>query len=132
MLLNYVPLVVLVVFAAGMAIGMILVGHFVGPRRSTAVKRMPYESGMDPIHDARRRFDIHFHLIAIVFLVFDVEVLFLYPWAVARANPDGFAAMAAAGWDIDRTLILCEVLFFIVLLALGLVYVWRRGLLRWR
>ncbi len=132
MSLIYIPILALVLFAAAMAVGMILVGHFVGPRRNTAVKEMPYESGMDPVHDARRRFDIHFHLIAILFLLFDVELLFLYPWAVARANPEGLAALAEAGWGVDRGLILVEVLFFLILLALGWVYVWRRGLLRWR
>lgn len=132
MSLIYIPLVALILFAAAMAVGMIVVGHFVGPRRSTPVKRMPYESGMDPVHDARRRFDIHFHLIGILFLLFDVELLFLYPWAVARANPEGLEALAEAGWPVDRGLILGEVLFFLVLLALGWVYVWRRGLLRWR
>ncbi len=132
MSVTYLPLVALMVFAAAMAVAMIAVGHFVGPRRSTPVKRMPYESGMDPRHDARRRFDIHFHLIAILFLLFDVELLFLYPWAVARAHPEGLAALAEAGWPVDRVLILGEVLFFLLLLALGWVYVWRRGILRWR
>ena len=57
--------------------------QLIGPRRRTPVKLMPYESGMDPIGDARQRFDVKFYLIAILFLVFDVELLFLYPWAVA-------------------------------------------------
>src|SRR5207344_3422059 len=57
--------------------------RMIGPSRAGAVKAMPYESGMDPIHDTRRRFDVRFHLVAIAFLVFDVELLFLYPWAVA-------------------------------------------------
>ena len=130
--LTYVPILVMVLFSAAMAIGMIVAGQLVGPRKSTSVKRMPYESGMDPVHDARRKFDVHFHLVAIVFLLFDVEILFLYPWAVARANPDGLGALEKAGMGVSRGLILGEVLFFVALLALGLVYVWRRGLLRWR
>jgi NADH-quinone oxidoreductase subunit A len=98
---------------------------------------MPYESGMDPIHDTRRRFDVRFHLVAIAFLVFDVELLFLYPWAVAVRNPagiqsvvpgDGVAAPLVAG----RELIFAEALIFIVLLAAGFVYAWRKGVFQWR
>ena len=93
---------------------------------------MPYESGMDPIHDARRRFDIRFHLVAVAFLVFDVELLFLYPWAVGTRNPEGTQAAVDAGLVSSRELVFAGVLAFIVLLALGLVYDWRRGVFRWR
>jgi NADH-quinone oxidoreductase subunit A len=95
---------------------------------------MPYESGMDPIHDARRRFDVRFHLVAIAFLLFDVELLFLYPWAVASRSPEGIdAAVAAAGTPgFSRLLVFGEVMVFIGLLAVGLVYAWRKGVLRWR
>jgi NADH:ubiquinone oxidoreductase subunit 3 (subunit A) len=92
---------------------------------------MPYESGMDPIHDAHRKFDVRFHLVAIAFLVFDVELLFLYPWAVASRDPAGIdaavSAAADAGIDLTRGLIFGEALVFIALLAAGLVYAWRRG-----
>lgn len=93
---------------------------------------MPYESGMDPIHDARRRFDVRFHLVAIAFLVFDVELLFLYPWAVAARSPAGLAAAVAENLVADRGLIFGEVLVFIALLALGFVYAWRKGVFQWR
>lgn len=99
---------------------------------------MPYESGMDPIHDTRRRFDVRFHLVAIAFLVFDVELLFLYPWAVAarsapEGSPDrGLDAAVAAGWVSGRGLIFAEVLLFIALLAAGFAYAWRKGVFRWR
>ena len=82
---------------------MLAAGSLFGPKRDGAVKQMPYESGMDPIHDARRRFDVRFHLVAIAFLLFDVEVLFLYPWAVANKNPDGLATVVP---DSSRLLIL--------------------------
>jgi NADH-quinone oxidoreductase subunit A len=118
------------------------VGSLFGPRRNTAVKEMPYESGMDPIHDARRRFDVRFYLVAIAFLVFDVELLFLYPWAVASRDPGGIDAAVAeaahsarmAGGEIDfgRGVVFAEVLVFIALLAVGLVYAWRKGVLQWR
>ena len=93
---------------------------------------MPYESGMDPIHDTRRRFDVRFHLVAIAFLVFDVELLFLYPWAVASRNPAGIDAAAAGGLVSGRGLVFAEVLTFIVLLGLGYIYAWRKGVFRWR
>lgn len=94
---------------------------------------MPYESGMDPIHDSRRRFDVRFHLVAIAFLLFDVELLFLYPWAVASRNPNGFPVLAEqAGPTFSRALIFGEVLVFLSLLMLGLVYAWRKGVFRWR
>ena len=113
---------------------MVVVGQLVGPKRSTAVKQMPYESGMDPIHDTRRRFDVRFHLVAIAFLVFDVELLFLYPWAVANKDPQGLASMAARrqGLAWSPGLVFAEVMVFIGLLAVGFVYAWRQGVFRWR
>ena len=72
-----VPIFLFLIVAAAASVGMIVMGRLFGPSRNTAVKEMPYESGMDPIHDTRRRFDIRFNLVAIAFLVFDVEVLFL-------------------------------------------------------
>lgn len=108
---EFVAVVLLFVAAAiATAVGMLVLGWLVGPKRSGAVKEMPYESGMDPMHDARRRFDVRFHLVAIAFLVFDVELLFLYPWAVAaRATPAAPAGTSAAvtasveGGLVDQT-----------------------------
>jgi NADH-quinone oxidoreductase subunit A len=88
---------------------------------------MPYESGMDPIGDARQHFDVKFYLIAILFLVFDVELLFLYPWAVAAYRgvdggiPEGFG-----------TVVFWEVVVFLFTLVVAYVYAWRRGVFRWR
>lgn len=70
-----------------LGIALLLAGRLFNPGHPSRVKRMPYESGMDPVHDTRRRFDVRFHLLAIAFLVFDVELLFLYPWAVALRSP---------------------------------------------
>ena len=111
---------------------MLAVGTLVGPKRDSPVKEMPYESGMDPIHDASRRFDIRFHLVAIAFLVFDVELLFLYPWAVALKHPEGVQMAVETGLVSTRNLVFGGVLVFIGLLVLGLVYDWRKGLFRWR
>ena len=128
----FLPIGLFVLLACGVGLAMVLVGQLAGPQRSTPVKRMPYESGMDPVHDARRRFDIHFHLVAVAFLLFDVEVLFLYPWAVAQTAPEGLAALEAGQGGLSRGLVLAEILWFVAILGAGLVYVWRRGLFRWR
>jgi NADH-quinone oxidoreductase subunit A len=128
------PILIFAGIAAAVPIGMLAVPVLLAPRRSGAVKAMPYESGMDPIHDAHRRFDVRFHLVAIAFLIFDVELLFLYPWAVASRDPLGIdAAVASAGGSgYSRGLVFGEALVFIGLLALGLVYAWRKGVFRWR
>jgi NADH-quinone oxidoreductase subunit A len=126
------PLLLFALLAAALSAGLLLVSALVGPSKSGRVKEMPYESGMDPIHDTRRRFDIRFYLVAIAFLVFDVELLFLYPWAVANQNPEGIDRAVASGWVADRSVVFGEVLVFIVLLAAGFAYAWRKGVFRWR
>src|SRR5229473_3415338 len=79
---TYYPVFIYLLVVLGFAASSIVAAQLIGPKRRTAVKLMPYESGMDPIGDARQHFDVKFYLIAILFLVFDVELLFLYPWAV--------------------------------------------------
>jgi NADH-quinone oxidoreductase subunit A len=129
-----VPVLLLILCATVLAVGMVVAGQLLGPKRSTEVKRMPYESGMDPIHDARRRFDFRFHAVAIAFLIFDVEVLFLYPWAVANKDPAGLKAVAATATSSHWSpgLVFLEIMVFVGLLAVGYVYAWRRGVFRWR
>ena len=84
-----VPVFLMFACVAALAVALFAIASLLNPRQHVGpVQRMPYESGMDPIHDTRRRFDVRFYLIAIAFLVFDVEVLFLYPWAVAAKRPD--------------------------------------------
>jgi NADH-quinone oxidoreductase subunit A len=89
------PVFLFVACAIGLAVGVLILASLFNPARPNRVISMPYESGMDPIHDTRRRFDVRFHLLAIAFLVFDVEMLFLYPWAVA-AGSDHKEARAGA------------------------------------
>jgi NADH-quinone oxidoreductase subunit A len=130
------PILLFIAASSALAIGMLVAGSLIGPRRNTAVKQMPYESGMDPVHDAHRRFDVRFNLVAVAFLVFDVELLFLYPWAVASRDAVGVdsavAAAAASGIGLTRGLIFGEALVFIALLAAGFVYALRRGVFQWR
>ncbi len=134
MMADFLPILLFVLLATGVALAMLGASMAFGPRRNTAVKEMPYESGMDPIHDTHRRFDIHFHLVAIAFLVFDVELLFLYPWAVASRDRtgEGIDAAVAEGLVSSRTLVFGEVMVFIALLGVGFVYAWRKGVFRWR
>ncbi len=137
-----VPILVFTLLSTALGVALLGIGKALGPKRPTAVKEMPYESGMDPIHDTRRRFDIGFYLVAIVFLVFDVELLFLYPWAVAsRATaaagtpveqPLGIDGAVTAGLVEGRGLVFAEVMIFVALLAAGFVYVWRKGVFQWR
>lgn len=125
---TYFPIFIYLVLVIGFAVTSIVASHFVGPRRNTPVKLMPYESGMDPIGDARMQFDIKFYLIAILFLVFDVELLFLYPWAVI-AYREG----ADAVWRMQfGPLVFAEVLVFIASLGVAYVYAWRKGVFQWR
>ncbi len=126
------PILFFALGAAALSIGMLVAGLLFGPRHSTPVKGMPYESGVDPVHSARRRFDVRFYLVAIAFVIFDVELLFLYPWAVASGNAQGIDKAVREGLIAGRGLVFGEVMFFIALLSIGLVYVWRRGIFRWR
>ena len=127
------PLFLFALVALGLAVGLVVLGRLIGPRRDSAVKEMPYESGMDPIHDTHRRFDVRFNLVAIAFLIFDVELLFLYPWAVASNHKTaGIDWAVAQGFIADRGIVFGGVLFFLALVILGLVYEWKKGVLRWR
>jgi NADH-quinone oxidoreductase subunit A len=129
---NALPILLFILCAVAIPLVMLAAGAALGPTRSGAAKQMPYESGMDPIHDARRRFDVRFYLVAIAFLIFDVELLFLYPWAVASRNPSGIDRAVGDQMISGRGLVFGGVMFFVALVVLGLVYEWRRGVLRWR
>jgi NADH-quinone oxidoreductase subunit A len=124
-LTTYYPILLFLVVVIGFAVSALVVTHLVGPSRKTPVKQMPYESGMDPIGDARQRFDVKFYLIAILFLVFDVELLFLYPWAAASGDqpliPPAF-----------RNIVFWEVLAFLATVVVAYIYAWRKGVFRWR
>jgi NADH-quinone oxidoreductase subunit A len=129
---SILPVLLFVVIAAGVSVGLLILPMVVAPHRPGSVKEMPYESGMDPVHDTRRRFDVRFHLVAITFLVFDVELLFLYPWAVASRSAAGIDAAVADGLVSCRPLVFGGAIAFILLVVLGFAYDWRKGVFRWR
>ena len=122
MLRPYLIFLILLAFVAGNAVLMIVASHFLGPRRPTAVKGSPYESGMPPLGDARERFSIKFYLVAMLFIIFDIETVFLLPWAAIYR---GGVATVTTGF------LLVEMVVFLVILAIGYVYVWKRGALQW-
>jgi len=119
------PLLVYILILFGFVATNLLLAHIAGPRKPTKVKEMPYESGMDPIGDARQPFDVKFYVVAILFLVFDVELLFLYPWAVT--------AYASNGLPVElRGTVFALMLSFMGTLAIAYLYAWRKGVFRWR
>ena len=119
---DYVPILVLVVLAVGMSAIAIGLSALLGPRKSTKEKLMPYESGMVPVGDATGLlFSIKFYVVAILFLLFDVEAIFLYPWAVR------FRQLSLSG----KLLGLGEIAVFLALLCVGYLYAWRKGALEW-
>jgi NADH:ubiquinone oxidoreductase subunit 3 (subunit A) len=124
-LATYLPIFLYLVVILGMVVSMLVMAHILGPKRDTPVKLMPYESGMDPVGDARQHFDVKFYLIAILFLVFDVELLFLYPWATVAYEEGGLPAMI-------RGPVFVTMLVFIATLAVAYVYAWRKGVFKWR
>jgi NADH-quinone oxidoreductase subunit A len=147
------PIFLFVTCAIALVCILLLIANLFNPARPGRVKRMPYESGMDPIHDTRRRFDVRFYLLAIAFLVFDVELLFLYPWAVAvkpahmqsmqgeqvvtkdiiqPAETPGIDAAVDKGLVQNRDFVFAGAMIFIFLLILGFVYDWRKGVFQWR
>ena len=146
MVTQFTPIFIIILVAIfAIAAGMVILSAVLGPRKKTAVKQMPYESGMDPIGDARQRFDVRYYLVAIAFLLFDVELLYLYPWAVAqwsvqdatsvaRASGTAVAAQSATIGipPVFRNLVFVEILVFIAVLAAAFAYAWRKGVFEWR
>jgi NADH-quinone oxidoreductase subunit A len=125
-LASIAPIALYVLVLVALVSAILALAHLIGPRRKTVVKQLPYESGVDPVGDARRPFDVRFHVIAILFLMFDVELLFLYPWAVSAYVSEGGVPIES------RTTVFGVMLVFMGTLALAYVYAWRKGVFRWR
>ena len=120
----YLPILLVFVVSTGFAITNVLLSQLVGQRKRTRTKLMPYECGKDPVGSAHERFSVKFYLIAMIFILFDIEVIFLIPWAVV------FKTLAAISPQM-RTLIYVEMMLFIALLLAGYVYVLKKGLFNW-
>lgn len=122
---DFHPLFVYALVLVGFVVTNLVLARVAGPKKRSAVKEMPYESGMDPVGDARQAFDVRFYLVAILFLVFDVELLFLYPWAVS--------AYSDAGIPVGlRDTVFVLMLVFMATLMIAYIYAWRKGVFRWR
>jgi len=119
----YIPIGLLVIMAVVFAVANLVMSHLLGPRREGPIKGSTYESGMDPIGSARKRFNVRFYILAMTFLVFDVEIIFLYPWAVTFAKLSPQSPEAA--------LFLGRIMFFIATSIIAYVYAWRKGVFRW-
>jgi len=123
-LYDYLAIVLMFIVAAGFAVGNILLSQLVGQRKRTKTKLMPYECGKDPVGSARERFSVKFYLIAMIFILFDIEVIFLIPWAVV------FKTLASPAYGLS-TLAYVEMMLFIALLLAGYIYVIRKGAFDW-
>ena len=121
---DYLPILLIFVVAGGFAVGNIFISQFIGQRKHTRTKMMPYECGKDPVGSARERFSVKFYLIAMIFILFDIEVIFLVPWAVV------FKTLASPAFGL-RTLVYVEMMVFVALLLVGYVYVVKKGAFDW-
>lgn len=114
---EYLPILIYLVLALGITLLVLFVNRLLGPSRPQPAKQLAYESGIKPSSDARARFHIRYYLIAMIFLVFDLEIAFIYPWAVI------YRGLGWAGF--------AEMMLFLGILVVGLVYAWKRGALQW-
>ena len=117
MLMEYLPIFIFFIVAVGFALVTLFLSAIFGKRKITPQKMIPYECGMDPIGEARKRFSVRFYIVAMLFIVFDMEAVFLFPWAVIFRDLKVFG--------------LAEMGVFIAILLVGFVYVWKKGALEW-
>lgn len=117
MLEQYIPIGIMIVLAVVFGLVLVNINKWIGPSKPNEEKLSTYESGMEPVKSARERFSVKFYLVAMLFIVFDIEIVFMYPWAVT------FRELGMFG--------LIEMLIFIGVLLVGFVYIWRKGALRW-
>ena len=121
---DYLPILLMFIVAGGFAVGNIILSQFVGQRKRTKTKLMPYECGKDPVGSARERFSVKFYLIAMIFILFDIEVIFLVPWAVV------YKSLASQTADM-RLFVYLEMMVFVLLLLAGYIYVVKKGAFDW-
>src|SRR6185436_5872422 len=115
------PILMIFIFVLGFAVTNLALSHFIGRRKNIRAKLIPYECGMDPVGSAHQRFSVKFYLVAMLFILFDIEAIFLVPWAVV------FKTMSRA-MSGGRSFIFFEMMIFIAVLLVGYIYVWKKGL----
>src|SRR6476620_7857612 len=123
-LMDYAPIGIMFIVALGFSVSQLLVTQLIGPRKRTAVKLMPYECGKDPVGSARDKYSIKFYTVAVIFLLFDIEVLFIIPFAVAFKS---LLAEEADSGIAFGTIAFVEILVFLATLVVGYIYVWKKG-----
>jgi NADH-quinone oxidoreductase subunit A len=119
---EYLPVLIVFIFVAGFCVTNIILAHILGKHKNTRAKLMPYECGMDPVGSAHQRFSVKFYLVAMLFILFDIEAIFLVPWAVV------FKDLIQR---ISRPFVFFEMMIFIGVLLVGYIYVWKKGLFEW-
>lgn len=119
---EYLPILIVFIFVLGFAVTNIALSLLIGKHKNTRAKLMPYECGMDPVGSARQRFSVKFYLVAMLFILFDIEAIFLVPWAVV------FRELIQR---LSRPFVFFEMMIFIGVLLVGYVYVWKKGLFEW-
>ena len=127
-LMDYAPIGIMFLVAIGFAVSQLLVTQLIGPRKRTATKLMPYECGKDPVGSARDRFSIKFYTVAVIFLLFDIEVLFMVPFAVAFKYLLDQQKISGITYG---TIAFLEIIVFIATLVVGFIYVWKKGTFDW-
>ena len=125
-MVNYVPVLLIFIAATGMAAVIIILSRFAAKNRPTREKLMPYECGVEPVGTARERQSVKFYLVAMAFLLFDIEAVFLVPWAVVFRG-----VVESPAYRHLKYVFYGEMMIFMVILFVGLVYVWRKGILEW-
>ncbi len=126
--MDYAPIGIMFLVAIGFAVSQILVTQLIGPKKRTATKLMPYECGKDPVGGARDRFSVKFYVVAVTFLLFDIEVLFMIPFAVAFKN---LLALEKQTGILYGTVAFVGVMVFLVTVVVGLIYDWKKGAFDW-
>lgn len=127
-LMDYAPIGIMFLVAVGFAVSQILVTQLIGPRKRTATKLMPYECGKDPVGGARDRFSIKFYVVAVTFLLFDLEILFMVPFAVAFKRLLGLEQVVGIPYG---TIAFVGIMAFLVTVVVGLIYDWKKGAFEW-
>jgi len=117
MLAEYLPVLIFLVVAGALGVLLLVLGYLFAPRRPDDAKTSPYECGFEAFEDSRMKFDVRYYLVAILFIIFDLEIAFLFPWAVSLDAIGGFGLLAMA--------------VFLLILVVGFIYEWKKGALEW-